>query len=93
MSLVSEVFDISPQIAAFSACSNVQVAKPTTSFAMLPQSQYCVWGTPVPRHSCSLISTVGPEMAKLYGFDTQTTSWSPNCWNLQCPSQACAGRR
>lgn len=84
MSLVSDVFDTNPRIAAFSDCTNVQVAKPTTDFLVRPHSEYCKWGAPNPRVSCTMHETATPYQAALYGFDPKTTAWSSNCWNLTC---------
>lgn len=84
---VATVFPNMPPIKSYlEAAADYFVVKPSSSFVLAPSDQYVKWNTTwgAAPSSCSLRSTMG-NLAKLYGFD-DNTSWSPSCWNLECPA-------
>lgn len=86
-SMVSTVFPNMPPIRSYvEAAADYFVVKPTSSFVLAPSDEFVRWRTNwgAAPSSCSLRGTMGP-LAKLYGFDDRT-SWSPSCWNLECPA-------
>lgn len=64
-----------------------QVVRPTTTFALAEPDEFLRWRTDMadPPQTIPLAHTLG-KLSSLYGFNQQTTMWSPSCYNLECPS-------
>ena len=85
-SMVSLVVPDMPQIRSYlESSTDFHVVHPSSTFELPPPDEYVRWRTnwgSAPA-SCGVRQTLG-ALASVYGTDSDTT-WSPSCWNLDCP--------
>lgn len=86
-SQVKEVFTNLPCLRSYAeAASDYYIVKPQSTFQLADSDEYIRWRTSwgAAPSSCNVKSTIG-HLSPLYGID-DSTSWSPSCWNLECPA-------
>lgn len=81
-----------PNVKSFAeSAMDYQVVKPSTTFALAPPDEFLRWRTnfgDAPQR-IPLAQTLG-SLSSLYGFDQSNTTWSPSCYNLECPASGAA---